>query len=123
MPSKKFKLKSPFTGRWRIVSMSALDDEYIDEEEEGYFEFTGKSWGQFHFGNVQGQMDCFLTTRNGEPLIEWSWDGNAEMDAAQGRGWAMLKGKELHGMIFFHGSDNSEFIARRTKTKPARKRK
>ncbi len=26
---------SPFTGRWRIVSMSAWDQEFIDEEEEG----------------------------------------------------------------------------------------
>jgi len=41
-------------------------------------------WGDFHFGNVQGQMDCRLTTRDGEPAVKWTWDGNAEMDAAQG---------------------------------------
>ena len=27
-------------------------------------------------------MDCRQTTRNNEPATEWSWDGNAEMDAA-----------------------------------------
>lgn len=47
----------------------------------------------------------------------WSWDGNDEMDAAQGRGWAVLKGDELHGMIFFHDGDDSEFVA---KKKPKR---
>ena len=63
----KKKPPSPFTGRWRIVSMSAWEAEYIDEEEEGYFEFDEKGYGSFHFGYVQGDMDCELTTRDGEP--------------------------------------------------------
>lgn len=111
MAKSKPKPPSPFTGRWRIVSMSAWDRDYIDEEEDGYFEFDGKAGGEFHFGYVHGDMDCRLTTRDGEPAVEWSWDGNAEMDPAQGRGWAVLKGDELHGMIFFHGGDDSEFVA------------
>ena len=45
--------------------------------------------------------------------MEWTWDGNDEMDPAQGRGWAVVKGDELHGMIFFHGGDDSEFVAKR----------
>jgi hypothetical protein len=114
--------KSPFAGRWRIVSMSAWDEDYIDEEEEGFFEFDEKGSGEFHFGYVQGQMDCRLTTRDGEPAVEWTWDGNDEMDPAQGRGWAVVKGDELHGMIFFHQGDDSEFVAKRAKEKPSRKR-
>lgn len=58
-------------------------------------------------------MDCCLTTRDGEPAVEWTWDGNDEMDPAQGRGWAVVKGDELHGMIFFHGGDDSEFVAKK----------
>jgi hypothetical protein len=111
------KPESPFMGRWRIVSMSGWDQDYIDEEEQGYFEFTDKGWGRFHFGYVHGQMDCRLTTREGEPAVEWSWDGNDEMDAAQGRGWATRQGDDLHGMIFFHGGDDSEFVAKRAKAK------
>ena len=38
----KSKPQTPFTGRWRIVSMSAWDEAFIDEEEEGYFEFNEK---------------------------------------------------------------------------------
>jgi hypothetical protein len=116
------KAPNPFTGRWHIVSMSAWDQEFIDEEEEGYFEFDQKNNGQFHFGYVQGQMDCRLTTRNGEPAVEWTWDGNDEMDPAQGRGWAIVKDDELHGMIFFHNGDDSEFVAKK-KSLPASKSK
>src|SRR3954451_13533782 len=41
----KKKQEWPFAGRWRIVSMSAWDEDYIDEEEEGYFEFDDNGWG------------------------------------------------------------------------------
>ncbi len=34
MAKSKPRSKSPFTGRWRIVSMSAWDEDYIDEEEK-----------------------------------------------------------------------------------------
>jgi hypothetical protein len=58
-------------------------------------------------------MDCRPTTRDGEPAAEWTWDGNDEMDQARGRGWAVLKGGELHGLIFFHQGDDSGFVVRR----------
>ena len=94
--------------------MSAWDEGYINEEAEGYFEFDDRGGGQFHFGYVHGDMDCRLTTRDGEPAVEWTWNGNDEMDPAQGRGWAVVRGGELHGMIFFHGAgDDSEFVAKR----------
>ncbi len=110
MPGKDAK-KNPCVGRWRIVSMSAWDADFIDEEEEGYFEFGAKGSGTFHFGYVHGSMDCRLGTRDGEPAVEWTWDGNDEMYPAQGRGWAVVRGNELHGMIFFHDGDDSEFVA------------
>jgi hypothetical protein len=43
---------------------------------EGFFEFIEKGNGDFHFGYVQGHMDCRLTTREGEPAVEWTWGGN-----------------------------------------------
>jgi len=107
------KSRSPFVGRWRIVSMSAWDRDFIDEEEEGYFEFSDDNRGQFHFGYVHGHMDCRLTSSDVEPKIEWTWDGNDEMDPAQGRGWAIVRGDELHGMIVFHRGDESEFEAKK----------
>ena len=93
--------------------MSAWEQGFVDEEEEGYVEFNDKGSGEFHFGYVHGHMDCKVTTRDGEPAVEWTWDGNDEMDPAQGRGWAVVKGDELHGMIFFHVGDDSEFVAKK----------
>jgi hypothetical protein len=120
----KSKAKSPFAGRWRITSMEQWDQDYIDEEEEGYFEFDGKGGGEFHFGYVHGNMNCRPTTREGEPAIEWTWDGNDEMDPAQGMGWAVIKGDELHGKIYFHQGDDSEFVAKRMEEKkPSKKPK
>jgi hypothetical protein len=66
-------------------------------------------------------MDCRQITRDGEPAVEWTLDGNAEMDAAQGRGWAVLRGDELHGMIFFHGTDESDFVAKKVTEKKCKK--
>jgi len=88
-----------------------LDLAFVDEEEEGYIEFDGRGSGAFHFGYVHGRMDCRPATREGEPALEWTWDGDVEMDSAQGQGWAVVRDDELHGLIFFHGGDGSEFRA------------
>ncbi len=113
MAKAKPKPKNPYTGRWRVVSMSAWEQEFIDEEEEGYIESNDRGSGEFHFGYVHGQMHCPLTARDGEPAVEWTWDGNDEMDRVEDRGWAIIKSDELHGMIFFHGGDDSGFSAKK----------
>lgn len=105
-----------FKGRWRIVAMSAWDNDFIDEEGDGFFEFNGSDGGEFHFGYVDGEMDCRTRTRDGETAIEWTWDGSNETESAHGRGWAVIKGENLHGMIFFHGGDESDFVAKRTRS-------
>ena len=112
----------PFVGRWRIMSMTMLDQEFIDEEEEGYIGFGAKERGEFHFGYVHGYTDCRFVTRGGEPAVEWSWDGNDEMERANGRGWAIINGDELRGMIFFHDGDETEFVARRDGVKKKSRR-
>ena len=94
MAKKKPKPKSPFLGRWHIVSMSAWDEDYLNEEVQAFIEFDDKGGGEFQFGYVQGIMDCREGPRDGEPCVEWSWEGNDEMDPAQGRGWAVLEGDE-----------------------------
>ena len=92
--------------------MEMWDEDFIDAEVEGYFEFDQKGSGQFHFGYVHGHMDCSLTTREGEPASEWTWDGNDEMDPASGRGWATIgPDGSLEGRICFHMGDDSSFRA------------
>ncbi len=108
--AKKAKIENPLVGIWRIISMPDFDDNYLHEEVHSFIEFDERNTGEFHFGYVHGYMDCRVTTRYGEPAIEWTWDGNDEMDPAQGRGQAVLKGTELHGTIFFHQGDEHDFV-------------
>jgi hypothetical protein len=124
MMAKKEKPLNPFTGRWRIVSMSAWEDEYLDEEVEAYIEFEEKGGGSFQFGYVQGEIDHRMTNRGGEPAVEFSWEGGDEADGTPltGRGWAVIKDEELHGEFFIHDGDESEFVATRKKAPKGRKR-
>src|SRR3954468_14925105 len=86
------KPKSPITGRWRIVSMSAWEDDYLDEEVQAFFEFEETGRGSFQFGYIQGLMDCKTTLREGKPAVEFSWEGGDGADGTPltGRGWAIL---------------------------------
>ena len=94
--------------------MSAWEDDYLDEEVEAFIEFEERG-GSFQFGYVQGNMDWRATTRGGEPAVEWSWEGGDGADGTPltGRGWAKPEGGKLHGMIFIHLGDESEFVAKR----------
>ncbi len=116
MAKSKQNPRSPFWGRWRITSMTAWDKDYFDKEVQAYIRFDANDTGEFHFGYVRGIMNCRETTREGILEVEWTWEGNDEMDAVQGRGWAMLKNDELRGTIFFHQGDESGFVARRSKS-------
>src|SRR5579885_1615920 len=90
MAKAKKKAESPFVGRWLIESMEQWDEDFINAEVRSFFQFDEKGSGEFQFGYVHGRMDCRLTTRDGEPAVEWTGEGNDEMDPAQGRGWAPL---------------------------------
>ena len=57
--------------------------------------------------------------RGGQPAVEWTWEGMDEMDPCAGRGWVVLEGNELCGIIFFHQGDESGFVAKRS---PKRRR-
>jgi hypothetical protein len=113
---------NPFVGRWRITHMDLWEQDFVDAEVEGYFEFDVENTGEFQFGYVRGVMDCRLGARDGRPGVEWTWDGNDEMDPAQGRGWAVINGDELHGTIVFHQGDESGFVAKKAGTRNRGKR-
>jgi hypothetical protein len=121
--AKKSKSTSPFEGRWRITSMEMWDQEFVDAEVEGYFEFRPSGQGSFQFGYVSGEIDYRDTMWDGKASVEWSWDGNDEMDPAQGRGWAVIDGDEIHGLIAFHQGDESEFVAKRKGEPPLKPKK
>jgi hypothetical protein len=44
---RKSKKRNPFIGRWRISAMEQWDKDFIDEEEEGFFEFRKGGQGEY----------------------------------------------------------------------------
>jgi hypothetical protein len=119
----KSKQKNWIVGRWLIESMDQWDRDFIDAEVRGYFEFDKRGSGHFQFGYVQGQIDYRLAERDGKPAIELSWDGNDEMDPAQGHGWLVLDDDELKGMFYIHLGDESGIVLKRKPEKKPKKRK
>jgi len=95
-------------GKWRIVEIPDYDADYPDMMEPAYilFEETG---GEFAFGCVMGSI---YGSSDGD-AVEFTWDGNDEMDAASGDGWVALQDDgSLEGQIRFHRGDEIDFIAR-----------
>src|SRR2546425_770792 len=90
MPMAKKKRESPFIGLWHIVSMETWDEDHFNEEVQAFIEFEENGTGHFQFGYVQGNMDWRAATRDGEPAVEWSWEGGEGADGTPltGRGWA-----------------------------------
>lgn len=110
MPGRK--VRSPILGRWRITEMEQWDRDYCDREVPAFIEFRPDGLGEFQFGLVAGDIDHRLTERDNRPAVEWSWDGQDEMDPCCGRGWAVLEApRRLVGRIFIHRGDDSAFTA------------
>jgi hypothetical protein len=106
---------SKIVGRWRITSMTEWDQDFIDKEVPGYFKFTTDGLGEFHFGYVRCGIDWQSTERDSRPAVEFSFEGMDEMTPTSGRGWAIISGDALDGMIFFHQGDESGFTATKAK--------
>ena len=119
----KAKPKNWVTGRWLIESMDQWDRVFIDEVVRGCVEFDARGSGHFQFGYVQGQIDYRTGEKDGKPAVEFSWDGHDEMDPAQGRGWLVLEGDELKGMLYIHLGDESGIVLKREPEKKPRKQK
>jgi hypothetical protein len=97
-------------GRWRIVEMEEWDE--LDVLGPPFIELDAKGLGSFTFMVVEGWMDVRRAEHLGPTGVEFSWEGQQEMDPACGRGWAhLIDDGELVGRIFLHLSDDSSFRA------------
>jgi hypothetical protein len=75
------------SGKWRIVAMPDYVEDYPDMLEPAYLLFEENGSGEFAFGCVTGQI---FGGRAGNS-VEFSWQGNDEMDEVQGDGRAELQ--------------------------------
>lgn len=125
MAKVRRKPSSLFMGLWHILSMDEWGEDYLNEEVQAFIDLEANGTGHFQFGYVSGYMDWRPTTRDGEPAVEWSWEGGDGADGTpvNGRGWAKLIEDELHGVIFIHLGDESGFVAKRAKAKKRSRRK
>ena len=106
--------RAGLTGKWRIEEMDLWDRDALDLVEPAFIEFRQDNTGSFGFIVVKGWMDCRKTDIDDQPAVEFTWDGNDECDHACGRGWAALRSDgSLHGHIYFHMGEDSEFQASR----------
>jgi hypothetical protein len=106
---------NPYIGKWRIIEMELWDQDFIDMETEGYFQFDKDEMGHFQFGLVQGQIDYRIEKVGGIERLEFSWEGQDENDETLGRGWAIIKNNYIEGRFYFHLGDDSEFKAKKIK--------
>ena len=96
-------------GKWRIVEMELWDKDFLDMMGPAYIAFDGKAGGEFAFGCVTAGLHCRKTPSG----VDFTWEGNDEMDQASGDGWAKRqKDGSLEGEIRFHNGDGSTFKAR-----------
>ena len=55
--------------------METWDEDYFNEEVQAFIEFEENGTGHFQFGYVSGYMDWRPGTRDGQPAVEWTWEG------------------------------------------------
>jgi hypothetical protein len=103
---------APLIARWRIVEMSEWDHDAINLVEPGFIEFAEDGTGQFAFIAVRGWLDCRPAERDGQPGVEFTWEGVDEGDQVSGRGWAsLIDDATVEGHLFLHMGDGSSFRA------------
>lgn len=115
--------RQPFVGHWRITEMELWTADDLDLVGPAHLTLARDGLGAVRFLAIEAGLDYRVVQRDGQPGIEFSFDGSDEGDRISGRGWAMLEGDALHGRIFIHHGDDSGFTAHRSAPKSPRLRR
>ena len=107
----KHPMSNQYLGTWRIIEMEQWDQDFIDLVVPGYIAFREDHRGEFQFGAVHGDLDYRLAPYQETERLEFSWEGEDEMDPVSGRGWAIIQDGQLQGRIYFHEGDDSGLTA------------
>src|SRR5581483_8490474 len=89
--------RRPFVGRWRIGAMELWTSEDLDLLGPAPLTLERDGGGTMRCIAVDVALDYRVVERDRHPGIEFSFDGIDEGDRITGRGWATLRGDELHG--------------------------
>lgn len=111
---KSSKASNPFTGIWHIYEMEMWDEDYFNMEVQAYLNIEPNNQGDFQFGLVSGGLDGNLEKLGASERFAFTWEGQDEMDEANGSGWMQLiNDSEAEGFIKLHLGDSSTFKAKR----------
>ena len=108
-------MKNLYLGKWGIREMEVWEKDFIDLVVPGYCTFDDEGLGKFQFGAVEGYIDYRIESWGDLERLEFTWEGTDEMDPVCGRGWAVIKGDELHGRLYFYLGDDSGFVCGKDK--------
>ena len=91
--------------------LELCDREALDLVGPAFIEFSPDRSSSFGFIAMSGSLDC-RGAQVGRAAVEFSWEGTDDGDEVSGRGWAALQDDgSLHGHIYFHLGDDSDFVA------------
>lgn len=105
--------RNPFLGEWRILSSDVWDSKELDDFGSARLIFEAQGAGELYFVAISASVDYRVGSRDGSPLVEFSWAGDDDGAPISGRGWARLGGQGLVGRLFIHEGDEAEFSAQR----------
>jgi len=93
-----------------VFGVHYRDQDDIDLVVPGYITFREDSLGEFQFGAVHGDLDYHIEPYQVTERLEFSWEGEDEMDPVSRRGWAIIEDGQLQGRFYFHEGNESGFV-------------
>jgi hypothetical protein len=104
--------KNGLVGRWHLVETDHWDQDALDLEQPAFVAFKADRTGELRMIAIEAWLDCRYSRRDGQPFVEFTWEGWDDSLPRSGRGWATLdKDGALSGRLFFHMGDESAFRA------------
>jgi hypothetical protein len=112
MSLKNVTPNHPFVGIWHIYDMELWDEEYFNMETQAYIKIAPNNLGDFQFGLVSGSLDGEIERIADVERFSFTWQGQDEMEEANGSGWLQLTSdNEAFGSFSLHYGDSSGFKA------------
>ena len=84
----------------------------LDEFGPAHLTFGSRGIGELHFVAVSASIDYRVGTRDGSPIVEFTWAGDDDGTPVSGRGWARQGPEGLIGQLFIHEGDAAKFVAK-----------
>lgn len=81
---------NPFGGKWRIVSSDTWDADALDDLGPAHIAFGLRGRGELYFIAISASVDYRVASRDGSPIVEFSWAGDDDGSPISGRGWVRL---------------------------------